>query len=446
MKEPISIKEILAIVIRKGVAVIAVTLAFAILLGGLQGLKTFKASRQSSNTAEAVALRNEEKLSEYEAQAGVVNSQIANMQHKIDMQQQYNEESLLMQLDPYSKYESHVAMAITELEENAFQQFYKLQTTPVDYIVSKILQQYVVYWNNLDLAERLQGTAFEGVPEKFVREIVSVSKGDGGTLYIKASAATEADAAVLCQRVEEAILDSYNTICDATYAHGLTVISSGTKQMVDYDLDKKQITNQENLDLEKLKKPGVESVITKTDVLKTAIKWAVIGGIVGFVMACGCVWLLYIVKDGVETSAQASAILAAPYFGSAAGKKGLFDRFADWFVGERSWKDKDQAIAYITENLKSHLSAGDAVALVSSGAAKEDDACIAAVVKSMQDQGYTVRFADEAGRNPAAIAAVRESEYVILAERLGKTSRGAMICVQELAQQLDAKILGFITI
>ena len=38
MKEPISIKEILAVVLKRGMAVIAVTLVMALVLGGLQGI------------------------------------------------------------------------------------------------------------------------------------------------------------------------------------------------------------------------------------------------------------------------------------------------------------------------------------------------------------------------------------------------------------------------
>lgn len=457
MKEPISIKEILAIVIKRGIAVICVAVMLAALLGGFQGFRKLQAVRAPSNSAAEVDKRNNKAMAEYNAQTAALQCAIETVNYKIEKQREYNENSLLMQLDPYNKYTSNIVLAITELEENAFLQVYKIQGTPVDYIVSKMVQQYVVYWENMELST-LKNNPFEGEEEKYVRELVSVAKEDGGTIAITANAATAEEAEAMCKSVYEAILAVQPTIADATYSHGLSVISNSTKMIVDYDLDKDQIICMENLaeymeeledyqaQLKKVKKPGTEKALTMSDVVGTAVKWAVIGGVVGFVLACGCVWLVYIVSDGVETTRQMEAIVQVPFFGSSAKKGSAFVRLANWFVGERSWNDRNRAVAYIAENLKSRLDAPGKIAVVSTLKVTREDAGIALVLSALEQLGHKVCFVNEAEQNPEAIAALRENDYVLQAERLGASNRNAMLCVLDQAKRLDAQVLGFITI
>lgn len=457
MKEPISIKEILAIAIKRGTAVLCAAIALAALLGGFQGVRKLQAVRAPSNSAAEIEQRNEKALADYNTQTEALQQAIDTATYKIEMQKEYNENSLRMKLDPYNKYTSNIVLAITELDENAFLQVYKQQGTPVDYIVSKIVQQYSVYWDNLELS-KLENNPFADEDEKYVRELVTVAKEDGGTVAITASAATAEDAQALCQSVYNAILEAQPTIAQATYSHSLSEISNSTKMSVDNDLGKLQVTCMDNLtdymqelekaeeQLKKVKKPGTEKALTMSDVVKTAVKWAIIGGVVGFVMACACVWLFYIISDGVESTRQMEAILAVPFFGSSAKKGSPFVRLANWFVGERSWKDREWAVQYIAENLKSRLNTPGKIAVVSTLNVSGEDAGIAMVLKAVEQLGHQVTFVGAAEQNPAAVAALRENSYVILAERLGKSNRNAMLCVLETAKQLDAKVLGFITI
>jgi len=459
MKEPISIKEILAIVIRHGKTVILTALVLAIALGGLQGMKVMKTVNAPENAPEAVALRNEEAAAESELQTAVLNDYIATAKHRIEKTKEYLDEAPLMKLDPYNKFESHVVLSIAALDESEYVRAYQdTLGTPVDYVVAKILQQYELYWNKLDLNELLKGHPYEGTEESYLRELVSVARSQGSTLVITASADSAENASDLCQRIADAILALQPTIVEATFTHELVQISEATKQVVDYELDRNQIKTMEKLDaylleledyekkMDKIAKPEKESVLTASDAVKAAVKWAVLGGVAGFVLACGCVWLVYIVRDGVETSRQAEAILDAPYFGSAAGRKGFFHRAADRFVGERVWSDRDMAAAYIAENARTHLSAPASVAVLSTVKVQETDDAIQLILETLKNQGHTVRFAGCAEQNPAAVAALRESEYVVMAERLGTSNRSAMVSIRAQANQMNAKLLGFVTV
>jgi hypothetical protein len=64
----------------------------------------------------------------------------------------------------------------------------------------------------------------------------------------------------------------------------------------------------------------------------------------------------------------------------------------------------------------------------------------------MTQLGHTVIFANEAESNPKALAAMRECGKVIQVERLGASNRNAMVYVAAVAKQLDAGVLGFVTV
>ena len=459
MKEPISIKEILAIVIRHGKTVILTALVLAIALGALQGMSTMKTVNSPENDPEEAAIRYEEALAESTLQMNILNYYIATAEHRVEKTKDYLDNSPLMQLDPYNKYESHVVLSVGGLDEAEYVRAYQdTLGTPVDYVVAKILQQYELCWDKLDLEALMEGHPYEGTEEQFLREMITVTRSQGSTLVITASADTAESASDMCQRIADAILASQPTIVEATFTHELVQISEATKQVVDYELDRNQIKAMEKLDaylleledyekkMDKIAKPEKESVLTASDAVKAAVKWAVLGGVAGFVLACGCVWLVYIVRDGVETSRQAEAILDAPYFGSAAGRKGIFHRVADRFVSERAWSDRDMAAAYIAENARTHLSAPASVAVLSTVKVQETDDAIQLILETLKNQGHTVRFAACAEQNPAAVAALRESEYVVMAERLGTSNRSAMVSIRAQANQMNAKLLGFVTV
>ena len=458
MKEPISIKEILAVVIKRGVAILCIAMVFAAMLGGYKGFTQLRAVRSASNAAEEVEKRNAEALETYQLQYDIGKSILDKAQYKLDKQTEYNEESLLMQIDPYNKYKSYIILAVTEVESDAFQQVYEQEGTPVDYIIDKIANQYILCWKNLDVMGELENNPFQDSTEKYIREVVNVSYTAGGTITIYVNANTAAEAAVLCESIYDRLIQDKETIQAATYAHELSVISSGTKQEIDYTIDQQQITNRENLDtyreavleaksnLDLLKKPAVESVQTMKNVVISAVKWAVIGGVVGFLMACVCVWLWYILRDGVETSRQAEAILDTTFLGSAARKGNMFHRLANWLVEERCWKDQERAASYIAEGVKSCVNAASQIALISTTRVSEEDAGVQLILQTLRQLGHTVVYVNEAESNPMALAAMRESALVIQVERLGVSNRKAILHTAEMAKQRKARILGFVTV
>ena len=133
MKDTVTLKELLAIVVRRGRFVLTLALVFAVLMGGVQMFRQVSASRQENNSPEKIEERYQEALEDYQIEKENLEKELSDAQRKLDSQQEYNEESLLMRLDPYNKYVTTINLAVTDVEEEAFHQVFQVETTPVEY-------------------------------------------------------------------------------------------------------------------------------------------------------------------------------------------------------------------------------------------------------------------------------------------------------------------------
>ena len=66
------------------------------------------------------------------------------------------------------------------------------------------------------------------------------------------------------------------------------------------------------------------------------------------------------------------------------------------------------------------------------------------IVQMLRNQGHRVTYVNKASCNSNVFRAIRDSQYIIFAESVGKTSRTAVKNVNELVSQLDGNILGFL--
>lgn len=447
MKEPISIKEILAIILKRGKVIICVTLAVAILCGGFMFAKRLQEATDPNNSDSSIDIRNEEKMNAYLSEREELENMVTYMQNKLYNQKDYNENSILMSLDPYHLYQSYIAIAVTGIGSNG----------DVDSVRAEIQQKYLAYWTALSLEDLLDDLVYQGVEERYLREIVSLQVGDGGTITVTVLGATEKAAETVRVTIYEWLNEIQQTIASTTANHRLTVIASSTNTKIDYDMDHTQKDNLEYVDqfeqelekyqdkLDDLRTPSLEAYYTTGQLFRVALKGAILGTIVGFLLACVGVWLWYVLRDGIETTRRAEAVLGVPFFGAAGGSGDLFARMATRFMGDPLWKNPEQAELYIRESLKSRIGAPQRIALLSTLPMSADSAGVELVTKVMTELGHSVTFADRAEENPKTLSALRECDCVMLIERMERSNCNAMVQTIALAKELGAETVGFFT-
>ncbi|MBQ3496969.1 MAG: hypothetical protein IJA73_02465, partial [Oscillospiraceae bacterium] len=172
----ISIGDLLAVLVRKGKQIIAIGIVFAILLGAYKGFSLWRAG----NDEEAVDMAQFEYEKQLEKQEKIIETAAENAEKT----QEYIDNSLWMKVNPYDKCEATIQLMIAGVDENAADMTFAVTETPLDYLVGRITSQYMILWEATDLASALG--VYEGVEDKYLREMVSVQDEDAGVIAITA--------------------------------------------------------------------------------------------------------------------------------------------------------------------------------------------------------------------------------------------------------------------
>lgn len=456
MKDTVTLKELAAIVVRRGRLIVILTLIFALLLGCRQAYSQISKSRSEENSPEKIEERYQKALEAYGKNKEDLEKKLSKAKRQLESQRTYNAESLLLEIDPYNKAVTTVNFSLTDVDEDAFNQVFRLESTPVDFIISKIQSQYVILWNSLDLRTALKGGTYGSIQDKYLREVVTLSRMDGGGLTLKAYAASEAESRRLADAAYACLLESRSVISEGSYRHDFTILSNVTKILIDQDLESTQQSALDKIEtyendiesltkqLEDLKEPERETGTSVSAMVKSTVKFAVLGAAVGLVMGVTLIMASYIFRNRAETSRQLEEGLSVPFLGSIARPAGLWNRLADRILGERCWPDEDQALAYISASAGALLPESGGVLVVSSLPLAEES--VRPVIKALENRGRTVRFVGAAGRSPETAEALRACGCAVLAERTGSTHWNDVTELAALAKSLDKPLSGFVTV
>ena len=457
MKDTVTLKELMAIAVRRGRLMVILAVVFAVLLGGVQGVRQVQASRNEENSPEKIEARYQEALAQYELDRQALEQQIASAQRDLDSQRDYNDQSLLMALDPYELYTTTIHLAVTNVIRPEQSQTI-LTESSMDFLVSKIQSQYQVYWDSLDLETALAENPYPGTADKYLREIVKLSLMNGGGLTITAQSNSQESASALAESALECLRAGQPTIAQGSYGHTFTLIARVTKEVIDDSLAETQAANLAAVgtdeatltdltqQLEALQEPQPEAGYTVSAILKGMVRWAILGAVLGIVLGIFAALVAYLFRSRAETTRQLALGLAVPFLGAVPRSRTLWDRMADRILGERTWKDQEQALAYLAGSARSALERGTAVALVSTLPLPEDDPALQAVARTLRDLGVGVSIATDAGHSPCVSQIVTDSAAVVLAERCGVSRWEDLAETMDQIKRLERPVAGVVTL
>ena len=435
MKDTVTLKELIAIAVRRGQLAVILALAFAALMGGWRSYTLFKAANSEDNRPEEIEKRYQETLETYRETEASLKEQLIRAEIKLASQQEYNDKSFLMKIDSNNKAITTINLAI---------------------IISKIQSQYIILWNSLDLQSTLTYTPKGAIEDKYLREIVTLSQVDGGCLTLTVFGISEQESSKLADAAYNCLIELQSTISKGSYLHGFTLLSNVTKTCVDDSLESIQTANFEkivtytdsitslNKQLDSLVEPERDSSLSASKIILSTVKYAVLGAVIGVVVTL--VWALvsYLFRNRTETSRHLEQGLAIPFLGSTAKPGNIWNRLADQIIGERIWTDSNQALQYIANNAKVLLPPSGTVLLTSTLPLEET--AIQSVAKALSSQGRTIRFVDSVNRNPETAEALNTCGCVVLVERAGVSRWDDLIELAALLKSLDRPLRGFVMI
>ncbi len=457
MEETITMTEILARMVRGWKRICVTALVIAVLLSAFQAYRMVTQAKSPENSPEAIEERYQTAIKNYEAQKENLTKSLENQKKTLESKEKYAENSLLMALDPYDVYTTSIVFAFTDIEEDgAVQGASQYQQTGADYLLQTIRGQYIVLYNSMNLSDELGITRYAETEDKYLSEVLSVQALDGGLCSIQAVSGTAYESETLANAVYQYFLDHQTVIAHSSYPHSLSVVSETTKNQVDDALAAKHETLNteikslqdtiESLDtqLNALGEPVKEEGVSTGTIVKSVVKYAVLGIVLGAVFACFWICCVSVFGSRVSSTYQMERLAELPFLGSLKTSHNILDRFANHIVGERVWPDKVQADAYLAEQMKVRCPSGEKLLVLSTLPAKKAEKGASALSELLSASGYTVNTVLDASHNPDTVQAVRQSGMILLAESVDATQMGA---VQDVAAQVrgaEKQFLGFV--
>lgn len=449
-----SLSELLAAMIRAWKGICATLLVFALLLGGYQSYRQISRARSPENSPEKIEERYQTALEEYETTKEDLQESLENQEKSLASKEEYLENSLLLQIDPYDKYVTNIVFTFTDIDESA--QLFRYPNTAADYLPKKIRSQYLELWKSMDLSKDIGLPRYAGIQSKYLSEIVSVSSLDGELVSIEAAGTAPSETEELADALYNYFEAHREVISRSSAQHNFALVNRTTKNVIDEDLN----TKRENLEteIENLKKSiedtkeSIEALAEpKRDegystIVKSVVKYAVLGAVMGVFLGCLFVCCKWLFTGRASNSFQLEQVVNAPFLGSLCIPATLAARLSAAVMGERTWRDRDQAAAYIRQQIKANRPADGKLLLFSTLPEKTAGVGMEELKSILSGDGYEVSAVMDVTHNPLAVEAVQTGTATVFVEMAGLSS---ILAIHNFAAQLESKkipVLGVISI
>jgi len=456
LEDTVNLTDLIAAMVRAWKKICAAMLAFAILLGGYQTYKQVSLAKDPENSTEKIEERYQAALENYETQKEGLQKTLENQEKSLASKEEYLEKSILLQIDPYNKHVANIVFTFSDIDESA--QLFRYPNTAADYLPKKIRSQYIELWKSMDVPKDIGLAEYADVEWKYLAEIVSVSSLEGELVSIQATGTTAAEAEELASAVYDYFNDRRDVIAQSSAQHSFAVVNRTTKNIIDESLSDRREnleTEIENLKksiedskqaLEDLTEPEREEGYATSTIVKAVVRYAVLGAVAGIFLACLFVCCWWIFANRAANSFQLELLIGAPFLGSPKIPSTMAERLAGTVMGERAWRDQEQAESYISEQTKACFPKDGKVVLLSTLSESKAGAEMDRLVKILSKDGFDVSPVMDAIHAPQVVDAIRTCTAVIFAERAGHSSITAIRNMKAQAENAEKKILGFVMI
>lgn len=435
----IAISDIIVSALRHLKQIIFFGIICALVLGCWQGYIEFRKT-QITPTSEA--------LEEYERQLRDLNKTIERTNAGLADERQYINESLYMGLNPYGCYMCEINLSMDNIIVPQDMQFGQ-DVNPADYIAAKIGAQYMTFWDAFDLGPELGLAKYADVEDRYIRELLTVSC-NLERITIKAYEKTESDARALAKAAMELLSSKTKDTVSVSYSHKLIQTAIDTKFLISEEIKAAQEKHYDNIDTYIDNISEAEESIKKLDApdtpTKAVIKKAIIGGLVGVILACIYFVIRDIFKGIMQSAGQLSSYIRLDCLGNISDKKsGLYGKLMSSFAGEKKYANGNAALEYIVEMVGS--AAANGKLLVSSTLAiPADDAKVQSLMTTLKSKGIDAVYGPSINTDPNSLEKLMRSDSLLLIENCGKTILKEGLEAKLLAEKFDKNVVGYVLV
>ena len=442
------LKDLMFAVLRKWKPIILVAVICALLLGGYKGFSTYKNGTSASAIEEADKKYNEELLT-YEKSAEKLEKELANITKDIEEQEEYLENSIWLKVSPYDICEARADVYVTT--DYAIMPGMNYQN--VDY-TETILQ---VYESLLSSNEVKEDVAFKaGTEPRYLNELLTVSKtGRILTINVKHAGKEEAQAIlddmvawlnILKPQVVSTIGEHAINIVNNSVGSGVDLAHAETLKTQEQklvDLETSLETKQKELD--ELEEPE-KTEFGMTTVAKSAVKFAVLGGVLGAFIVVFGVCVIFLMSDKVYSAKELKNRYGVKILGALPAKacKCPIDQWLNELEGRVFEADEAIRNSLIAQNVRNGI--GDVKKLLVVGSV--DAVHVEALAKVLETElpEITVVVGGNMLKDVETLKKLPECDGVVLVEACGLSKYGDIAQEIEKIRDLDKSVVGCVVI
>lgn len=401
-------------------------------------------------------------LAAYEAAGENLRREIANLEETRTQREAYNENSVLMKINPYRECNASLQLYIA----TDYQIVPDLTYQNPD-LSSRILRSYLTYMGNGDMYQYVLERLSSPMELRYLKEILSVSADYDSRMI---SLDVRNVDAVSCEEVLRYALEGLtlkkDEITAAVGKHELNAVNRSAYESVDLDLDTWQKGNiqyvselsirmqEKAVELtEWLKTPKPQPEYTMERTVKNAVKTAALGFLIGGVLAAALAACRYILSDKVQDAGDLKSrfgLRVIAQVPKAHGKRAWawLDRVVAK-MGGLELKERDAgalarlAARSVAAELEATGEAGRKIVFTGTLPAEEIERLLSAMEWG---EGCSVRGVPGILSDPSAVARVMEADYVVLVE---KQEESTYVQIARELEELAAwkkTVLGFIVV
>lgn len=467
----IDLKDLMFAVLRKWRVILAATAALALLLGGY---KAVSAQRSLNNAGEENG-SYEADMEEYNLKLEICNREIDNLTGDIANQQQYVEDSILMNTSPYDVWEAQAEL------------FVETDKSPEDEYGTAGLTATVMraYQSALTSGELLSEIAADtGVEERYLQELITVTIGlddyyrlddlmtvenrDNGftirnkkdnhyimqdnLLTIQVRHRDEDEARKLLTKLLDGMELFQDRIREGIGPHTVSEISNSVSSRVDLTLADMQSEERNRLNRLKISLKDKKTELADIKMpegqagpVSSGVKYGVIGGVLGAFMAVFFICIGFVMSDKVYSAKELKYRFRIKILGRlplAAGKAGRIDKWLSGLEGRASGDNEDEEFGLISANIRNYTDGVKSLLVIGSAEETRIDKIVSRLSAGLS--GIKVTAGGNLLRDAEGLKKLPECDGVILIEQCGKSLYSDVEQEIEKAGDLQKPVVGCI--
>ncbi len=444
-EQEIDLKDLMFVVLRKWRPILLTAVLLAVLLGGYKAVTTYKSQNDPQTIADAEE-KYEKDLLLFEKKKETCEREIENLQKDIVKQQDYLEHSVMMNMSAYDVWESVTSLVV----KTDYVIMPGMNYQNPDY-TRTVLQ---VYQSALTSTEFLNEVAAANKSQlRYLKELLTVSI-DGSMLNIKVRYDSQSSAKKIMTTMLDKVAELEPQITESIGYHTIDIVNESLGSSVDLSLADQQESESNRLEkleesletketeLEEMKAPE-KTETSSTAALKSGIKYAVLGGVLGAFMVVFFVCVIFLMSDKLYAAKDLRNRYQLKILGNlpVSGKKlNPIDAWLNRLEGRTSQKYEEREYSLIAANIRSYGESLESLLVV--GTASDD--IMARLAERLNGQLPETKVAAGGNLLESAEAVDKLSAYdgVIFAEQCGVSTYNGVGLELEKVYDLQKKIVG----